>query len=387
MESSNTPTKLGIIGGGQLALMLIPPAHRLGLHVTVLDRKGCPAEASADHWIEGSPSSEEDVKKLLNQVDVVTIEIDQANTHGLEALERSGVCIGPPPRVVSLIQNKILQKKWLKERVPTSDFVSFSQATDLNDTSNLEAEFLPSSVLKLATGGYDGRGVFVFQGEQELNQILSGLGTQSFLIEKKVSIQKELSLLITRGVSGEIQSFPIVEMLFDPKLNQLEAALSPATLTQETEQEILAIGRKIVADLEHVGILAIELFLDTENQVWVNEISARVHNSGHHTIEANPVSQFEQHLRAILGKPLLPTIPAQPCALFNLLGEDGHTGPTHFEGLDKIENETDVFVHEYGKKETRPGRKMGHMTLLASTPQLALEKGRRIHPCLQVISR
>ncbi len=338
----------------------------------------CPAAHLCHHFVKGNIASFEDVYNFGKGLDAITIEIESVNEEALLKLEAEGVKVYPRPAALKIIKNKILQKQFYKDHgIPTSDFIV---TTDL---AHLESEvaFLPA-VHKVGMGGYDGRGVQVLQ---TADQITLGFDSPSVL-EKMVDIKKEIAVIVAVTDSGETTLYPPVDMVFDQRLNLLEYQVSPADLDEKVLWKIEAIASKVVKDLKSPGIFAVEFFVDQTDHVWVNETAPRVHNSGHHTIEANYSSQFDMLWRIMLGYPLGSTEHILPAAIVNLLGAEGHTGAAAYEGLFEILQLENVFVHIYGKKETKPGRKMGHITILSKEKQELIHQANRIKQTVKVVS-
>ena len=371
--------KAGILGGGQLGRMLLQAAANYPVETFVMENDpNCPAAHLCHHFTKGDITSFDDVYNFGKGLDVLTIEIESVNEDALEKLEAEGVKIFPKPSALRIIKNKILQKQFYKaNEVPTSDFVITQNAEELKASES----FLPA-VHKLATGGYDGRGVQVIKKAAD---ITLGFDAPSVL-EKMVHIKKEIAIMIAVSASGETAIYPPVDMVFDQKLNLLCYQISPAELPEKTFWKAEAIALRVVKELKSPGIFAVELFVDIDDNVLVNETAPRVHNSGHHTIEANYSSQFDMLWRVLLEYPLGNTDPILPAAIVNLLGSEGFNGPAHYEGLNEILTMDNVFVHLYGKTHTKPGRKMGHITILSSEKQELLHKSNQIRHTLLVKS-
>ncbi len=348
--------KLGILGGGQLGGMLLGPAHNLAIETTILDAKSAPATALSHNHIEGDFNKAEDVKKLAH-LDIVTVEIENVSIEGLSFLESKGVKVFPGPTTLKIIQDKGLQKKFLNDlELPIAEF----------EVSKLSAEdsFKEDKILKLCRGGYDGKGVLKLKtGFSVPAQFATDV-----VIEKVIPIEKEISLLAARSKNGDIKTYPLIEMVFNKKLNLIDSTFCPANLGDDYnlyEKQAQKIARSILDTLEYVGIMAIEMFIDTNGNLIVNELAPRPHNSGHFSIEACYTSQFEQHIRAIMGYSLGSTSLREPAMTFNLVGS-GESGVADYQGIEKLGILSKVFPHLYGKKESRAGRKMGHITLLGS---------------------
>lgn len=379
-QGSSGQLRVGILGGGQLGRMLLQAAANYPVETFVMENDpACPAGHLCHHFTKGNISNFEDVYNFGKGLDALTIEIEAVNEDALEKLESEGLRIYPKPSALRIIKNKILQKQFYKDNeIPTSDFIITENRSDLNQHSS----FLPAAH-KLALGGYDGRGVELLRTKTDLEK---GFDAPAIL-EKLVSIKKEIAVIIAVDDTGENAIYPPVDMVFDNRLNLLQYQVSPADIPDKVLWKVEAIALKVVKDLKSPGIFAVELFVDMEDHVFVNETAPRVHNSGHHTIEANYSSQFDMLWRLILGYPLGSTEHILPAAIVNLLGEDGFTGEAVYEGLKEILQIENVFVHIYGKKETKPGRKMGHITILSKEKQELIHQANRIKQTVKVLSK
>jgi len=371
--------KVGILGGGQLGRMLLQAAANYPVETHVLENdENCPAAHLCYHFTKGDIRNFEDVYEFGKGLDAITIEIESVNESALEKLESEGVKIYPKPAALKVIKNKITQKQFYKEKeIPTSPFVITQNLEELKN----QAGFMPA-VHKIGMGGYDGRGVQVLKTAQDFEK---GFDAPAVL-EKMVIIHKEIAQIVAMNEKGESAIYPPVEMIFHPDLNLLDYQISPAELPQQTLWKIEAIALKIVKDLKSPGIFAIEMFVDKKGDVLVNETAPRVHNSGHHTIEANYSSQFDMLWRVILGYPLGNTDHVMPAAIVNMLGAEGHKGPAHYEGLIELLKMENVFVHIYGKEQTKPGRKMGHATILSKDKIDLVHKANKIKNTIKVTS-
>lgn len=371
--------KAGILGGGQLGRMLLQAAANYPVETFVLEKDpNCPAAHLCHHFISGDITRFEDVYAFGKNLDVLTIEIEQVNIDALEKLESEGVKVVPGSAALRIIKNKISQKNFYQaNQIPTSAYVVTQNLEEVRQHKNL----LPA-VHKLATGGYDGRGVQIINREEEI-----GLGFDApAILEQKIGISQEISIIIAVDQQGNTAIYPPVDMVFDPKLNQLCYQLCPADLPEKVFWKADAIALKTVRQLKSPGLFAVEMFADKNEQVYVNEIAPRVHNSGHHSIEGSYSSQFDMLWRIMLGYPLGNTANIMPSALVNLVGSEGHSGTAVYVGLDQVLAMDNVFVHIYGKKETRPGRKMGHITILSREKQELLHKVNQISNILSVRS-
>ncbi|MVN91017.1 5-(carboxyamino)imidazole ribonucleotide synthase [Mucilaginibacter aquatilis] len=371
--------RLGILGGGQLGRMLIQQAINYNVTVKVLDPdRDAPCRKLCDEFVTGSLSDYETVYNFGKKVDLLTIEIEKVNVDALEQLEREGVVVYPQPRVIRLIQDKGLQKQFFKENeIPTAEFQIISNAKDLE-----QAQIPFPYIQKLRRDGYDGKGVYKVVDQSYLENAF----TEPSLIERWVDFEKEIAVIVARNEKGDIETFPMVEMEFNPEANLVEFLISPSTLSFEVQQEAATIAKKIAESLRIVGLLAVEMFLDKSGKILVNELAPRPHNSGHQTIEGNVVSQFEQHLRAIFNQPLGNTESLSNAIMINVLGEQGHEGPAVYQGIEKVLNCPGVYVHLYGKALTKPFRKMGHVTIVDVDREKAIEKARYVQNTLKVVS-
>jgi 5-(carboxyamino)imidazole ribonucleotide synthase len=371
--------RLGILGGGQLGRMLIQQAINYNVTVKVLDPdREAPCKKLCDEFVTGSLSDYETVYNFGKKVDLLTIEIEKVNVDALEQLENEGVLVYPQPRVIRLIQDKGLQKQFFKENeIPTAEFQIISSAKDLQ-----QSQIPFPYIQKLRRDGYDGKGVYKVVDESYLD----GAFTEPSLIERWIDFEKEIAVIVARNEKGDIETFPMVEMEFNPEVNLVEFLISPSTLPFAVQQEAASIARKIAESLKIVGLLAVEMFLDKNGNILVNELAPRPHNSGHQTIEGNVVSQFEQHLRAIFNQPLGTTEGLSNAIMINILGEVGYEGPAVYQGIEKVLKCPGVYVHLYGKALTKPFRKMGHVTIVDNDREKAIEKARYVQETLKVIS-
>jgi 5-(carboxyamino)imidazole ribonucleotide synthase len=371
--------KIGILGGGQLGRMLLQAAANYPVQTYVMENDPeCPAAHLCHEFYRGDIRNYDDVYRFGKQMDGITIEIESVNVEALEKLESEGVTIFPKPSALRIIRDKVLQKQFYKENdIPSAAF----RITEKRDDLRKFSDFLPA-VQKLASGGYDGRGVQILESEKD---IPLGFDMPSVL-EKKVDIHKEISQIVAINGAGQTALYPPVEMIFNPVLNQLDYQLSPAEIPQQTSWRVEAIAMKVVKDLKTPGIFAVEFFIDKNGDVLVNETAPRVHNSGHHTIEANFSSQFDMLWRIILGYPLGNPKHIMHAAIVNLTGCDGYSGAASYEGIDDILKMENVFLHLYGKKETKPGRKMGHATILSPEKSDLVYKAKSIKQKLRIIS-
>lgn len=360
--------------------MLLQAAANYPVETYVLENdEHCPAAHLCHQFSKGNIADYDDVYNFGKGLDALTIEIEAVNVEALEKLESEGVRIYPKPSTLKIIKDKILQKQFYKDNeIPTSEFVITQSKSELNQHIN----FLPA-VHKIGMGGYDGRGVELMKTKDDFEK---GFDAPAVL-EKLVSIKKEIAVIIAVDDKGNNALYPSVDMVFDNRLNLLEYQISPADLPEKILWKVEAVALKVVKDLKSPGIFAVELFVDIDDNVFVNETAPRVHNSGHHTIEANFSSQFDMLWRLMLGYPLGSTEHILPAAIVNLLGEANHKGDAVYEGLKEILEIENVFVHIYGKKETKPGRKMGHITILSKEKQELIHQANRIKQTVKVLAK
>lgn len=372
--------KVGILGGGQLGRMLLQAAANYPVETFVLENdENCPAAHLCQHFTKGKIKNFDDVYNFGKNLDAITIEIEHINIEALEKLEQEGVAVYPKPSVLKIICDKAAQKQYYKDNeIPTSAFIITDTLADLQN----HKDFLPA-VHKLATGGYDGRGVQLLESEADLEK---GFNARSVL-EKMVPIYKEIAMMIAINEKREIAIYSPVEMIFDKDLNLLDYQLCPADIEKEVYYKAEVIALQTVKKFNSPGIFAIEMFVTKEGDVLVNETAPRVHNSGHHTIEAHYSSQFDMLWRLILNYPLGNTKPVMGSVMVNLLGSENAVGEAYYEGLEDVLKIENAFVHIYGKRQTKPGRKMGHITVLSNEKTDLLHKANKIKHTLSVITK
>lgn len=375
--------KLGIIAGGQLGKMMIQEASKWDIITYVLDNEeDCPAGSIASHYVKGSQADFDAVYRFGKMVDVLTFEIENVHVEALKKLQSEGKSVVPDPEVLALIQDKGLQKEFYSRNgIPTSPFNIYESTAAILDGID-KGKIKYPFVQKLRKGGYDGRGVAVISGKNDLNKLLRGAS----VIEEKVEIMKEISVIAARNNKGEIKCYPVVEMLFDQNAHLVDKLICPSSVTVEQSEKAINFAGEIIELLNMEGLLAVEFFIDAKGEVLVNEVAPRPHNSGHHTIESMITSQYEQHLRAVLNLPLGSTKIKLPSVMVNILGAEGYEGPVVYEGLTESMAIEGVKIHLYGKKITRPYRKMGHVTVLSSTLECALKKAEKVKQLIQVKS-
>lgn len=348
--------KLGVLGGGQLGRMLIQSGLDWNISFSVLDPDASAPCSQIAEFTHGKLTDFQTVRDFGKSCDLITIEIENVNVTALKELQKMGKKIFPQPEIIELIQDKRKQKEFYKNNgIPTADFVLVENKADVIQKKS----FLPA-VNKLGKEGYDGRGVQILRSEKDLDKAFDAPG----LLEKLVDFEKEIAVIVARNERGQVKCFPAVEMVFHPEANLVEYLFSPAEISPVVERQAQIISEDLISKLDMVGLLAVEMFVTKDQQVLVNEVAPRPHNSGHQTIEANYTSQYQQHLRAILNLELGNTSTRIPSAMVNLLGEESFSGLAKYEGLEDVLKIEGVYVHLYGKKLTKPFRKMGHVTIV-----------------------
>jgi 5-(carboxyamino)imidazole ribonucleotide synthase len=375
--------KIGILGGGQLGKMLCEAAIPLHLDIHILDKsKDYPAGICCTNFTEGDFSKFEDVVDFGSNMDVVSIEIESVNSEALRELKRRGVKVIPDPEALELIKDKGLQKQFYEiNGFPSSSFRLFDNKASILASINAGELSIPF-VQKARKDGYDGRGVMIVNKAEDLPELLDC----PCLVEEKVKIKKELAVIVARNQSGEIKAYPSVEMVFDPKANLVQRLICPAQVTEGLEAKAEKLAIDLIESFGLEGLLAVELFLDKNDTLLINEVAPRPHNSGHHTIEANFTSQFEQHLRTLLNLPLGNTELIVPGVMINVLGEPGFEGPAKYLGLPSVMKSKGANLHIYGKKITKPYRKMGHITIINSSLEEAIRTSEQIQKDFKVIA-
>ncbi len=370
--------KLGILGGGQLGRMFIQSSMSYGTPIHILDpNPTCPAANLCDSFTEGSFNDYDAVYNFGKNMDVLTIEIENVNTEALAQLEKEGVKVFPQSRIIELIKDKGIQKQFYRDNnIPTADFKLCDNIEEVKQKATFPI------VQKMRKGGYDGKGVQILKSESDLGKAFE----VPSLLESMIPFEKEISVIVARNEKGEICSYPTCEQEFNPEANLVEFLFSPAKISQETENQAQEIARTIIEKLDMVGLLAVEFFVLKDGSVIVNEMAPRTHNSGHHTIECNYTSQFEQHYRSVMNFPLGSTDIVQPGVMINLLGDKNHTGTPIYEGINEVMKQEGIYVHLYGKNQTKPFRKMGHITVVNQKLDLAIENAREVAKKVRIIS-
>lgn len=378
--------KLGILGGGQLGKMMLYDTRKYDIQTYVLDPSNeAPCKIACNYFEQGSLMDYDTVIAFGRKVDVLTFEIESVNIDALETLEKEGVKVYPQPSVLRNIQDKGIQKDfYTKNNIPTAAYTMYASAKLLKDkvtaaNSDLSLPF----VWKSCTGGYDGKGVSIIRNTQDLDT----LPEVPCIAEKMIPFKNELAVIVTRNVRGEVKTYPVVEMEFHPEANQVEYVICPARIDDIVAQKARKIAEKVSIAFGHVGILAVEMFQTEDDDILVNEVAPRPHNSGHYSIEGSFTNQFEQHLRAILDLPLGITDSKAGSVMVNLVGEEGHSGEVVYKNIESIMGMEGVTPHIYGKKHTRPFRKMGHVTIINRDLTKAREIAEEVKKTIKVLSK
>jgi len=371
--------KVGILGGGQLGRMLLQAAANYPVETHVLEADDdCPAAHLCRYFIKGSIRDFETVYNFGKSLDAISIEIENVNIDALEKLESEGVKVYPKPAVLRTIKNKAAQKQYYSSNsIPTSEYAVLQSKKEIASYAHL----LPA-VHKSAEGGYDGKGVEIIDTLADAEKGFDG----ESVLERKVAIKKEIAQIVAVDNAGKTALYPPVEMVFNKDLNLLDYQLSPADISQNILWKVEAIALSVVRNFGSPGLFAVELFVDKNDDVLVNETAPRVHNSGHHTIEAHYSSQFDMLWRIILGYPLGNTKPILSSVMINLIGSEGHSGNAVYDGLSEVLKIDNAFVHIYGKSVTKPGRKMGHVTVMSNEKADLIHKANKIKSTIRVIS-
>ena len=379
----STTKTIGILGGGQLGKMLLNTTRQWDINTHVLDPNNlAPARIGSNVFVQGDLMDYQTVIDFGKKVDILTIEIENVNAKALAYLEKKGVQVYPQAAVIEIIQNKCRQKEFYKKNsIPTAPFQLFGSKETLKDAIVRGLISFPF-VWKSESMGYDGYGVKIIRSNQDLETINGG----SCIAEDLANIEKEIGVIVCRSVRGETVNYPSVEMEFHPTSNQVEYVLSPARISKTIEKKAQEIARQVSIAYRHVGLLAVELFLTKEGEIWVNEVAPRPHNSGHYSIEASYTSQFEQHIRALLNLPLGSTENKVSGVMVNLVGAQNHQGLVHYKNMEHVLGIEGVYPHIYGKKETRPFRKMGHITIVNKNLETARKIAEQVKETIEVIS-
>lgn len=383
MNYFSSDYKLGILGGGQLGKMILAETRKYDIQTYILDSsEDAPSKYGATQFFIGDLMDYTTVYDFGKKVNLLTLEIENVNLDALDQLEDEGLPIYPSPKTLRLIQNKGRQKDfYVDNQIPTAPHHRFQNTTQLIEAVTSNAITLPF-VWKCAQFGYDGNGVKIVRQLDDLNQ----LPQVECIAEEMVPFKNELAVIVTRSVSGEVVTYPVVEMEFHPEANQVEYVICPARIDAEVAQKATDIALRVSHLFNHVGLLAVELFQTETDEIMVNEVAPRPHNSGHYSIEASYTSQFENHVRALLNLPLGATTSKVAGIMVNLVGEEGYSGPVVYENIEKILAIKGVTPHIYGKRETRPFRKMGHVTIIHEDMNEARKIAEEVKNSIRVIS-
>ena len=376
--------KLGILGGGQLGKMLLTETRKFDIYTCVLDPSDeAPSKIACNEFTKGDLMDYETVLNFGRKVDVLTIEIENVNANALETLEKEGIKVFPSSKTLKIIQNKATQKLfYVDNNIPTADFARFAYVSEIADAIDNGGLQLPF-VWKAAQFGYDGNGVKVVRSLSDLKELKDG----ECIAETLVPFKNELAVIVSRNVNGDVKTYPVVEMEFHPEANQVEYVICPARINPKVAHKAHLTALKVSRAFNHVGLLAVEMFQTENDEILVNEVAPRPHNSGHHTIESSYTSQFEQHLRAILNLPLGNTGNKVAGVMVNLVGAEGYSGDVIYENIEDILAMDGVTPHIYGKKQTRPFRKMGHVTIVNEDLNEARKIAEDVKNLIKVISQ
>ena len=384
MDYFSSDFKLGILGGGQLGKMMLYETRKWDVYTKVLDSSSeAPCRISCNEFVQGSLMDYETVYQFGKDVNVLTIEIENVNLDALEKLESEGVRVFPQPSALRIIQNKAKQKLfYIDHGIPTADFQRFAYISEIEDSITNGGLHLPF-VWKAAQFGYDGQGVKVVRSLKDLE----GLPAGECIAETMIPFKNELAVIVARNADGEIKTYPVVEMEFHPEANQVEYVICPARIDEKVAEKARALALKVAEKIGLTGLLAVEMFQTEEDEILVNEVAPRPHNSGHYSIEASFTNQFEQHIRSILGLPLGNTDSKVAGVMVNLVGAEGYTGNVVYENIAEIMAMEGVTPHIYGKAQTRPFRKMGHVTIVNNDLAKARSIAQRVKEKIKVISK
>lgn len=375
--------KLGILGGGQLGKMLLNETRKFDIYTCVLDpSEEAPCKIACNEFYKGDLLDYDTVYNFGKNVDVLTIEIENVNVNALEALEKEGIKVYPSSKTLKTIQNKATQKLFYRDHeIPTADFSRFAYTSEIIETIKNGGLSFPF-VWKSTQFGYDGKGVKIIRNENDLKD----LPKVECITEIMIPFKNELAVIVARNSNGAVKSYPVVEMEFHPEANQVEYVICPARIDDNVAKKAQEVALKISGAFQHVGLLAVEMFQTQNDEILVNEVAPRPHNSGHHTIESSYTSQFEQHLRAILNLPLGKTDSKVGGIMVNLVGAEGYTGDVVYQNIESIMDMDGVTPHIYGKKQTRPFRKMGHVTIVNKDINEARNIAENVKKTIKVIS-
>jgi 5-(carboxyamino)imidazole ribonucleotide synthase len=383
MNFFSSTFKLGILGGGQLGKMLLYDTRKFDIYTSVLDASNeAPCKIACDEFHLGDLMDYDTVFNFGKQIDVLTFEIENVNTNALEALEKEGVKVYPSSKTLKTIQNKAKQKLFYRDHdIPTADFSRFAYASEILDAIHNGGLKFPF-VWKSAQFGYDGNGVKIVRTVADLKD----LPNVECITEDMIPFKNELAVIVARNSNGEVATYPVVEMEFHPEANQVEYVICPARIDEKVAKKAIDVALKVSKAFNHIGLLAVEMFQTKDDHILVNEVAPRPHNSGHHTIESSYTSQFEQHIRAILNLPLGKTDSKVGGIMVNLVGAEGYTGNVVYQNIEAIMKMPGVTPHIYGKKQTRPFRKMGHVTIVNEDLNTARKIAEEVKNTIKVIS-
>ena len=381
MNYFSSDFKLGILGGGQLGKMLLQVTSRLSIKTNILDpSKDSPCKNLCNEFEIGNLMDFDSVYQFGKKCDLVTFEIEHVNIEALEKLESEGTKVYPSSKTLKIIQNKNLQKQFfIDNNIPTSDFWYFKSPKDFKNSFHKNQISFPC-VWKKTKFGYDGYGVEIIKSIKQIDN----LPNEEFIIEEFIPFEKELATTIVRNNSGDIQIFPLVQMDFNKESNQVEYVVCPAQVNREIKDLANALAMKVSKSFKHVGLLAIEMFLTKDNKILINEVAPRPHNSAHYSIEACENSQFQQHINSILNLKLGSCKSNSNAIMVNLVGEKGYSGPVIYQGIEEAMEQSNVSVHIYGKSNTKPNRKMGHITVTDENLKNGLKKAKSIKNLIKV---
>ena len=383
MNYFSSSFKLGILGGGQLGKMMLYETRKYDVQTYVIDpNPEAPCKIACDHFEEGDLMDYNKVLQFGRKVDILTFEIEGVNVEALEQLEKEGKKVYPQAAVLRKIKDKGIQKQFYSDHnIPTSPFKVYKEKDDLTEAL-VRKEWEYPFVWKSCTGGYDGKGVSIIRAEEDLIPVPN----TPCIAEKMIPFKNELAVIVARNPSGEVKTYPVVEMEFHPEANQVEYVICPARIDSAVAKKARELAVKVSEAFEHVGLLAVEMFQTQDNEILINEVAPRPHNSGHYSIEASYTNQFEQHIRAILNLPLGETESKVGGVMVNLVGEEGHEGQVKYQNIEKIMQMPGVTPHIYGKKQTHPFRKMGHVTIVNKDLNEARKIAEAVKKEIKVIS-
>lgn len=372
-------TKIGILGGGQLGRMFIENALRYAVEIHILDpSSNAPCAHLTPHFVQGDFKDYETVYQFGKGLDVLSIEIEHVNTDALKQLEKEGIQVIPSASAIETIKDKGLQKQFYEAyEIPSSRFRLIKDKRELEE----HIHFLPF-FQKARRDGYDGKGVYSIASKNDFDKAFD----VPSVLEKAVEIEKEISVLVAKDQKGNMEIYPVVELVFDPIYNLVDYLIAPAQITASQEERAKELAKRVCEGLQSAGLFAIEMFLSKEGEILVNETAPRAHNSGHHTIEASISSQFDNQLRILLGLPLGSSKSYKAAAMINIVGSEGYKGRAAYEGIDEVSAMENVYVHLYGKEQTKPGRKMGHVSVIGSDMEEVLEKIKKVKVSLKAIA-